>query len=65
MSNFVSVQEASAFFYDRGYATIHVMNDGRVMQRNRSFVHIMPKYEQGAVAYEITPDQLQDMLEAA
>jgi hypothetical protein len=69
MSNFISVQEASAFFYSRGYVTIHHMGDGRIMShydrflREESIVHIMPKYEDGVVAYEITADQLQDMLE--
>jgi hypothetical protein len=27
------------------------------------FIHVRPMYEEGVVAYEITGDQLQDMLE--
>ena len=69
MSNFVSVDEAVVFFFARGFACIHYMGEGRIMHKydrfldENEFIHIRPMYEEGVVAYEITGDQLQDMLE--
>lgn len=63
--NFVSINEAVEFFFARGYETIHYLGGGRVMMHmdTRSIMHIAPKGAFGVAAYEITPDQLQDMLE--
>lgn len=63
--NFVSLNEAIEFFYTRGYETIHYMGGGRVMMNpdTRSFMHVAPKGDFGYAAYEITADQLQEMLE--
>ena len=63
--NFVSINEAVEFFYARGYETIHHLGGGRVMMQmdTRSIMHIAPKGVLGVAAYEITADQLQDMLE--
>ena len=69
MSNFISVDEAAAFFYSRGYVTIHHMGDGRIMSyydrflSEESIIHITPRYEDGVCAYEITSDQLMDMID--
>jgi len=69
MSNFISVNEAVAFFYSRGYESIHYMGDGRIMRaydrflNEESILHIRPKDGDGVVAYEITSEQLLDMLE--
>lgn len=69
MSNFISVDEATAFFYSRGYETIHHMGEGRIMSqydrflREESIIHITPRYEDGVCAYEITPNQLMEMID--
>lgn len=69
MSNFISVNEAVAFFYSRGFESIHHMGDGRIMRAYNRFldeetiIHIRPKESDGVVAYEITSEQLLDMLE--
>ena len=69
MSNFISVNEAVAFFYSRGVESIHHMGDGRIMRAYNRFldeetiIHIRPKDDDGVVAYEITSEQLLDMLE--
>lgn len=67
MSNFISVTEAVEFFYCRGFETIHYMGEGRIMSNQRRpevLLHIRPKDHDGVVAYEITNDQLEDMIEA-
>lgn len=63
--NFVSVNEAIEFFFARGFETIHYMGAGRIMMHmdTRLIMHIAPKGDAGVAAYEITADQLQDMLE--
>lgn len=63
--NFVSLDEAIQFFSIRGYDTIHHLGGGRVLMNpaTYSFIHIAPKGYLGFAAYEITADQLQDMLE--
>lgn len=69
MSNFTSVDEAVAFFYMRGFEPIHYMGDGRIVREYNRFlgeetlIHIRPREGRGVVAYEISSDQLLDMLE--
>jgi len=67
MSNFISVTEAVEFFYCRGFETIHYIGEGRIMSNQRRpeiLLHIRQKDHDGVVAYEITSDQLEDMIEA-
>lgn len=63
--NFVSMDEAIQFFYARGYETIHHLGGGRILMHPKryEFMHLAPKGPLGFAAYEITADQVQDMLE--
>lgn len=69
MCNFVSIDEAVAFFFARGFACIHYMGEGRIMHRydkfldENEFMHIRLMEEEGVIAYEITDNQLQEMLD--